>query len=204
MSEQPDLTERDFTCALQEMGTYIDVLPGDLVTLYRLACKHAELRETECARVSDIMTHDVISVAPDASVAYAAELLLQHHVRNLPVVQRDGGVVGMLTEDDVLAAVGLPCHHPVGRWWCKLNRLFSHRHRVDGLKGLVRDSMSTDPVKVLESATLEQVVERMKRNRASAVIVTDERERLRGIVTRTNLVRAFVQHDEVSDAHLAC
>ncbi len=204
MSEQPDLTETDFFHALQDMGTYIDVLPDDLVILYRLARKHAELRETECARVSDIMTHDVITVAPDVSVAYAAELLLQHHMRNLPVVQRDGRVVGMLTEDDVLAAIGLPCHHPVGRWWCKLNRLFSHRHRVEGLKGLVRDSMSADPIKVLESATLEQVVERMKRNRVNAVIVTDERERVRGIVTRANLVRAFVQHDDVSDAHLAC
>lgn len=204
MNEQPDLTENDFAHAMCEMGSYIDVLPGDLVTLYRLACKHAELREAECARISDIMTRDVITVAPDVSVAYAAEQLLLHHVRNLPVVQRDGCVVGMLTEDDVLAAIGLPCHHPVGRWWCKLNRLFSHRHRVEGLTGLVRDWMSTDPVKVLENETLQKVIERMKRNRVNTVIVTDVRERVRGIVTRSNLVRAFVENDGAANVRLAC
>ena len=203
MKEQPDLTEEDFAQAMRDMGTYIDVLPADLVTLYRSACKYAEIREAECVRIAEIMTPDVITVPPDVSLAYAAEQLLQHHVRNLPVVQRDGTLVGMLTEADVLAAIGLPCNHPVGRWWCKFSRLFSHRHRVEGLTGLVRESMSQDPVTVLENATVHLVIECMKRNRVHTVIVTDARSRVRGIVTRSNLVRAFVEHVVSPDAHPA-
>lgn len=203
MNEPPDLTEDDFIQAMGETGTYIDVLPSDLVSLYRSACKYAEIRETECVRISEIMTHEVITVAPDVSLAYAAEQLLQHHVRNVPVVQRDGRLVGMLTEADVLAAIGLPCNHPVGRWWCKLSRLFSHRHRVEGLTGLVREWMSREPVTVLERHTLQQVIGRMKRNRVNTVVVTDSQGRVRGLVTRSNLMRAFVEHRAEVDAHLA-
>lgn len=203
MSAPPDLIEEDFIQAMGATGTYIDVLPADLVHLYRSACKYAEIRETEAVQIAEIMTHDVITVAPDVSLAYAAEQLLQHHIRILPVVQRDGRLVGMLTEADVLAAIGLPCGPPFGHWWCKWRQLFSHHPRVEGLTGLVREWMSAEPVTVREGHTLEQVVERMKRHRVNTVIVTDSQRRIRGIVTRSDLMRTFVEHGTEADAPFA-
>ena len=50
--------------------------------------------------VAACMTRDPLTVAPDASVLEAAQLILDHQVSGLPVVA-DGGVVGMITESDL-------------------------------------------------------------------------------------------------------
>src|ERR1044071_6630695 len=53
-------------------------------------------------KAEDVMTRDVISIAPDATVLQAARLMLQHHVSGLPVVDKDGNLVGVLSEGDLL------------------------------------------------------------------------------------------------------
>jgi len=50
--------------------------------------------------VEDVMTRDVVSVSPDASVEEAAQLLLRHKFGCLPVVSPDGKLVGIVTEHD--------------------------------------------------------------------------------------------------------
>ena len=50
--------------------------------------------------VAACMTHDPLTVAPDAPVLEAAQLILDHKVSGLPVVA-NGGVVGVITESDL-------------------------------------------------------------------------------------------------------
>ncbi len=50
--------------------------------------------------VAACMTRDPLTVAPDAPVLEAAQLILDHQVSGLPVVA-NGGVVGMITESDL-------------------------------------------------------------------------------------------------------
>ena len=51
---------------------------------------------------SDIMTPDVISADPDATVLQAARYMLQHHISGLPVIDKTGQLVGILSEGDFL------------------------------------------------------------------------------------------------------
>jgi CBS domain-containing protein len=44
----------------------------------------------------------VATVRPDASLAQAAQLLIEHHVSGLPVVDQDGRLIGLVTEHDFL------------------------------------------------------------------------------------------------------
>ena len=53
--------------------------------------------------VAEIMTKPVITIGPDDTVEEAARLLLKHRIGGLPVV-RDGELVGIITETDILAA----------------------------------------------------------------------------------------------------
>ena len=53
--------------------------------------------------VADIMTQQVISVTPETTIAEAAQLLLQHRISGLPVVDPGGAVVGIVTEGDLCA-----------------------------------------------------------------------------------------------------
>jgi acetoin utilization protein AcuB len=54
--------------------------------------------------VSQIMTTDPITIAPDASVQDAAELMLEYQVSGLPVIE-DGFVAGIITESDIFRLV---------------------------------------------------------------------------------------------------
>jgi len=54
--------------------------------------------------VKEVMTTDVVTIRPDASLAEAAKLMLERRVGCLPVVE-GGGLVGILTEGDFVALV---------------------------------------------------------------------------------------------------
>lgn len=55
-------------------------------------------------KVRDAMSENVVTVSPLTTLEHAAHLMLQHRVGGLPVVQEDGGVVGIVTTSDVLGA----------------------------------------------------------------------------------------------------
>jgi CBS domain-containing protein len=50
-------------------------------------------------RAADVMTPDPISIAPEASINDAIQLLLQRKFSGLPVVDERGSLVGIVTED---------------------------------------------------------------------------------------------------------
>lgn len=55
--------------------------------------------------VGDVMTKNVISISPDASVWEAASLIDRHRIRRLPVVDAEGYVVGVLARSDLVRAM---------------------------------------------------------------------------------------------------
>lgn len=52
--------------------------------------------------VSKLMTRQVFTITPDALAVQAAELMTEHKIAGLPVVDQDGGVIGIVTESDLL------------------------------------------------------------------------------------------------------
>lgn len=72
-----------------------------------------ELRKATAARVSEVMTKDVITVSEDTPVQDVATILVEHRINRLPVV-RDGKLVGLITRDDVIRAVHLGAAAPAG------------------------------------------------------------------------------------------
>ena len=52
--------------------------------------------------VSKLMTRKVFTVPPDALVVFAAELMTENKIASLPVVDPQGGVIGIVTESDLL------------------------------------------------------------------------------------------------------
>ena len=55
-------------------------------------------------KIADMMTHNVISIAPDAPIENAAGLMVSNKVGGLPVVDRDNKVIGLITETDIFRA----------------------------------------------------------------------------------------------------
>lgn len=57
-------------------------------------------------RVGEIMTSPVVTVSPDAATADIADTLSRHRISAVPVVDEGGGVVGVVSEYDLLAKTG--------------------------------------------------------------------------------------------------
>jgi acetoin utilization protein AcuB len=56
-------------------------------------------------KVTAAMVEKVVTVSSDASIETAAELMIQHKIGGLPVVDRSGRLVGIITESDLLRAL---------------------------------------------------------------------------------------------------
>ena len=67
-------------------------------------------------KVKDVMTSPVVSIEPESSVLEAIRIMLQRHISGLPVVDKEGRLVGILTEGDFLrrAETGTQRRRP--RW----------------------------------------------------------------------------------------
>jgi CBS domain-containing protein len=142
-------------------------------------------------KAADIMTRNVVSVQPETTILRAADLMLQHRISGLPVVDGDGHVVGIVTEGDFLRRAETGTQRQRPRWVQFLlgpGRLAEEYVRTSSRK--VEDVM-TQPVHTIgESMPLSDVVELMERHRIKRVPVLREQE-LVGIVSRANLLHAL-------------
>jgi len=137
-------------------------------------------------RAHQIMTRQVITVRPDASIVEAAKIMLGHHISGLPLVDEAGRLVGIVSEGDFLRRQEIGTPRRRARWLQLLlgpghaATEFVHEH---GRK--VRDIMTADPKVVDEDTALADVVQQMEQNGIKRLPVT-RGEHIVGIVTRKN------------------
>lgn len=141
-------------------------------------------------KIADVMKREVISVRPDSLLAEAGRLMLEHAVSGLPVLDGDGGLVGILSEGDFLrrAEIGTERHRP--RWLEFLvgpGVLADQYVRANART--VRDVMTQDVVTVAEDAPLREAADLMTKHRVKRLPVLRGRT-LAGIISRSDLLRA--------------
>lgn len=142
--------------------------------------------------VSDVMTRNVISVRPNDTILKAARLMLQNRISGLPVVDAEGGLVGMVTEGDFLRRAEIDTERRRPKWLQFVlgpGRIADEFTQASGRK--VEEVMTQEPVTVGEDASLATVVELMERNDIKRLPVMRDGQ-LVGIVSRANLMRALV------------
>lgn len=184
-------TREDFRQALNDMGTYIDVSIDDLMEITTMAERHARQRETEAYRIDTLMSQPVITVHPETSLAEAAHEMVTRRISGLPVVDADGRLAGILTEADLLRALGVPSHHPTHNLWQTLEAMFAHTLRPQAPEGSVAALMVTDIVTVSPDQTLHEALDLMKKHRIKRLIAVNEQHQPVGMITRSDLVRVF-------------
>jgi CBS domain-containing protein len=150
---------------------------------------------------ADIMARPVVSVTPEATVADVARLMLDNRISGLPVIDRSGALVGIISEGDLLrrAETGTIRRRP--RWLefisapGRLAKDYAEAHA-----NRVADVMTGAVVTIGPDAPLQEIVDVMERRRVKRLPVVDA-GRVVGIVTRADLVRAFV--DRLPPRHAA-
>jgi len=117
-------------------------------------------------RVRDVMTSDVTAVPPGESLKDVAKLMLERRVSGVPVVDAEGDVLGVVSETDLL----------------------SHHGHVAG------EAMTSPAVTIAPARPLAVAADLMIERGVNRLPVVDA-GKLVGILTRADLVRAFVRSD---------
>lgn len=115
------------------------------------------------------MTREVVTVSPDATVVAALDLIRSHDIRHLPVLEGDR-LAGIVTDRDLRLALD-----PDGR----------------PARASVADMMTRSLVVVAPDAPIETAAALLSEHRIGCLPVTED-ERLVGIITESDVLRAFV------------
>jgi CBS domain-containing protein len=142
--------------------------------------------------VADVMSRNCVTIAPEATVEAAVNLMLSRQISGLFVVDRNGDLAGVLTEGDLLRRdeIGTQRHRP---WWLRLLASPARQaHDFTQANGRhVRDVMTEDVLSIGQDAPLEEVVATMEKHRIKRLPVTAD-GRVVGVVSRSDLMRALI------------
>jgi CBS domain-containing protein len=136
------------------------------------------------------MTRDVVTVSPQTPLKDAAELLAQHRISGLPVVDEES-VVGVLSEADIVArSTGSRESRSLIREF-----LSTRSPEPDVEATRVGDAMSSPAITIAPERPVAEAARVMVERGVNRLPVVDGSQ-LVGIVTRADLVRAFVRPDD--------
>lgn len=131
--------------------------------------------------VKERMSFPVITVYPETSMQEAHDLMRKEHIRRLPVVNRRGQLVGIVSETDLLKAS--PSEATSLSVW-------EVRELLRKIK--IEEIMTRDVVTVTESTPLEEAARIMADSKISGLPVLSD-NKLVGLITETDLFKTFLE-----------
>ncbi len=142
----------------------------------------------------EVMTREVVSLAADMSVAEAWQTMLHTLLKALPVVDGEGKVVGMLTDEDLLERAGVAQRLAVAE------RLEQHflEEEIEKLRQThltVEMVMSKPVITVRPTDSVAYAAARMARHKIKRLPVVDEQGHLLGILSRVDILRLVAQKE---------
>ena len=146
--------------------------------------------------VRQIMSPDPVTVAPDASVEDVVRLLRRHELPGLPVVDADGGLLGIVTESDLVIAddegdLHLPHYVELFGGFVFLEPLRRYESRLQkAAAATARDMMTADPVTV-EADDPARKAARLIADSGHNRLPVLEGGRLVGVITRVDVLGAL-------------
>ena len=142
-------------------------------------------------KAADIMTRQVITIGPDATVTEAAKRMLKNRISGLPVCDSNGRLLGVISEGDLLRRTETGTVRRAS-WWLAMFA-GAPNQAADYTKSHgrhVRDAMTESLISVTEETPLDEVVRLMESNRIKRVPVLSN-GKLVGIVSRANLLHVL-------------
>lgn len=130
--------------------------------------------------VKDWMSKEVITVKVNDTLQQAINLMMDHQISTLPVVE-DGKLVGIVTDRDVKRA------SPSSATLLDIQQALYHLSRLE-----VGAIMTAHPITVRPDLTIEEVAEIMLERRISGLPIVDDKGEIKGIITKSDLFKAML------------
>ena len=142
-------------------------------------------------RAADVMVSPVITVGPDRSVQDVAEILLENRISAVPVVSKDGNLLGIVSEGDLIRRIEIDTERRPSRWLAlaigsqplAAEFIKSHAHRV-------ADVMTRELIVASPDAPLRHIATLLEKNGIKRVPIVSN-GKLVGIVSRANLIQGL-------------
>lgn len=105
-SSEPDARDEDaaLDAVLARYNRVLDIGRDELRQLLHDARWQAHQQQLDRLRCGDIMSRRLVTATRDTGVTQALELLLEHRIKALPVLDAHGALVGIVTRADLLRA----------------------------------------------------------------------------------------------------
>ena len=132
--------------------------------------------------VRDRMSAPAVTITPDTPFPDALKLMRERNFRRLPVVRHDSRLVGIVSESDLLHASPSPA---------STLSVYELNYLLSKLK--VEQLMTAPVVTVQADTPIEEAAQVMVSHRIGGLPVVDGRGHVVGVVTETDIFRAFVE-----------
>jgi len=143
--------------------------------------------------VADVMTTRVHVASPETPFKLLVRLIEENRISAVPIVDQTGVPVGVVSESDLLFK------ERRGELTSGPDLLHPRRHRKERAKaeGLIAsDVMTSPPITVRSDSRLVEAARLTQERNVRRLIVVDERGKISGVVSRSDLLQVFLRSDE--------
>lgn len=150
-----------------------------------------------------IMSTDVITIAEDATLEQAINLFTGRRISGMPVLNRENKIIGVISEKDIIAfterekiipfarLAGLTGQNP------DLKEITVLRNSIDKLAQTpVKKVMTAEVITVTAETLIAEAARIMSRHKINRIPVVDSENKLKGIVTRADLISFLAKKEE--------
>lgn len=185
-----EISDEDLKAAFMETKTYMNISAEELKKIYAIAFRHAKARIVSKLRVEEVMTRDVISVKKYDDINLVVKILSENNISGIPVVDKQNYVMGIISEADVLSTVGVRRAHTFKDI---VKHILGEPLPERKLGDLVGDIMTSPAVSTKPDVDISDVAKTMDEMRIKRLPVVDGDNRLVGIISRGDIVKAMSQ-----------
>ena len=183
------LTSADIDVVLSRYNQVLDISRGDLENLLQAAEMEAYRRQLGEIRCADIMSRDLITVEFGTSLQDAWTLLRQGGVKALPVVDKLGRIVGIITLADFMRHADVDLHEGFGQ---RLRGFIKRTTTMHSDKPEVVGQIMTRQVRVASADRhVAELMPLFSEGGHHHIPIIGEKNRLVGIITQSDFVKAL-------------
>jgi CBS domain-containing protein len=125
-----------------------------------------------------------VSTSKAGSVAhFEAETVVENVLREM-----EDKLIGILTEADFLSALDI---HGGSAIQDLFETIIRRRRTRNKMGTIVDDIMTKHPVRISAEDTLQRTLELMNKNRIKRLVITDEDDRVQGVISRADLIKLY-------------
>ena len=181
----------DLDAVLKQYNQVLDISRDDLASLFMQTEQRAYQRRFGIITCADIMSRDIVSAEFGTGLEPAWQLMRNHRVVALPVLNRARRVIGIVTQTDFLEHGGLDSYAGMRRQLQRFLRKsgVTHTEKAE----VVGQIMSGHPTTARTDTPIVDLVPLMANSGFHHIPIVDAEDRFVGIITQSDLVAALYQ-----------